>query len=113
MIPTSAGAPLEEDLLNNYFRSLVNHFFKILPMRENEDKSLTTYMRSLQVELLGCKEFLVPMTTDASYLTLLSILQFLIDNPETSVQEVRREVFGAISICNRLRDTYAPEEVVG
>ena len=102
MIETSAGTPITSELLRNYFKSLVNQFFKILPMRENEEASLQTYMQSLQVELLGCQELIGEYRNNASYLTLLSILQYLIDNPGCSAREVKREVFKCISICNKL-----------
>lgn len=107
MIETAAGKPISSKLLHNYFRNLVNQFFKILPIRENEEASLSTYMRSLQIELLGCEEFVPGLGTDAAYLTLLVILQYLIDNPECTVREVKREVFRAISICNKLKASYA------
>lgn len=109
MIETSAGAPVALELLRNYFKSLVNQFFKILPMRENEEASLQTYMQSLQVELLGCQKLIGRYRNDASYLTLLSILQYLIDNPDCPVREVKREVFKCISICNRMKSQCVEE----
>ena len=107
MIATTAGIPIDSEILHNYFRNLVNHFFKILPIREQKEESLTTYMQSLQAELLGCRELVSAIHNDAAYLTLLSILQYLIDNPECTVREVKREVFRAISICNKLKAQYA------
>ena len=107
MVETTAGMPIDAEVLHNYFRNLVNHFFKILPIREQNEESLTTYMQSLQAELLGCKGLVSAIQNDASYLTLLSILQYLIDNPECTVREVKREVFRAISICNKLKSQYA------
>ena len=107
MVETTAGMPIDAEVLHNYFRNLVNHFFKILPIREQNEESLTTYMQSLQAELLGCKGLVSAIQNDASYLTLLSILQYLIDNPECTVREVKREVFRAISICNKLKVQYA------
>lgn len=107
MVETTAGMPIEAEVLHNYFRNLVNHFFKILPIREQNEESLTTYMQSLQAELLGCKGLVSAIQNDASYLTLLSILQYLIDNPECTVREVKCEVFRAISICNKLKAQYA------
>lgn len=101
-----SGVDIDTGLLNNYLGNLVNRFFKILPMREADDSSLSTYMRSLQVELLGCKSLVIALENDASFMTLLSILQYFIDNPEISVASVRREVFHAISICNKLKETY-------
>ena len=111
MIDTALGVPLNTELLHNYFRRLVNHLFKILPMRENNEESLSTYMQSLQVELLGCKGFIPIINDDSNYLTILSILQYLIDNPSCSISEVRREVFRAISICNKLQARFLSEEV--
>lgn len=111
MIETTTGIPIEAEILHNYFKNLVNSFFKILPIREQNEESLVVYMQSLQAELLGCKALINPVQNNASYLTLLSILQYLIDNPECSVREVRREVFRAISICNKLEARYVSSEV--
>ena len=44
---------MDEMVLSNYLRNLVNLFFKILPIRESEEPSLTSYMVSLQTELIG------------------------------------------------------------
>ena len=111
MVSTTLGVPIDAELLHNYFRCLVNHFFKILPMRENNEESLTIYMQSLQVELLGCKGLVTAINNDSNYLTILSILQYLIDNPDCSVSEVKREVFRAISICNKLQSKFLSEGV--
>ena len=107
MIHVEDDFRVSHDLLSEYFRALVNRFFKILPIRESEDKSLTTYIRSLQIELTGCGAFIERLDRDPQYLSLLSVLQYLQDNPDCSVKEVRREVFNAISICNKLRDKYS------
>lgn len=98
-----AGGSVNVALLHDYFRNLVNRFFKILPIRESEEPSLQTYMQSLQAELLGMQELIPDVGGGSSYLTLLSILQYLIDNPECTVREVKREVFNAISVCNKLK----------
>ena len=94
------------ELIYNYFSSLVNCFFKILPIRESEEKSLVVYVESLKTELLGCGSLIQAINNDAGFLSLLSILQHFIDDPEYPVPKVKREVFKAISICNRLREQY-------
>lgn len=106
MIDTIIGVPISERLLNNYFNALVDSFFKILPIRENEEETLTTYMHSLQLELIGNKRLIKLLNNDARFLRLIAILQFLIDYPETPVPEVKREVFKAIRICNQLKAQY-------
>lgn len=110
MIETSVGTPIDSELLNNYFTALVNRFFKILPIREQESESLSVYIDSLQKELLGCKSLLNVIDNDPMYLTLLSILQHFSDNPQCPTKEVRREVFRAISVCNKLQKKYSKED---
>lgn len=109
MIHTTAGAPMDHAMLSGYLRSLVNRFFKILPIREDGESSLETYMRSLQAELLGCKALIIAINDDPLFVSLLGILQYLIDHPECSIVVVRREVFRAISICNKLNAKYAAD----
>lgn len=106
MIDTVVGSQVPDGLLENYFRSLVNSFFKILPIRESEEPSLSVYMESLQLELIGCKNFICGLDEDSSMLSLISILQYLIDNPDCPVSTVKREVFKAINICNKMKDRY-------
>ena len=103
MVKTNAGVPVTEELVRNFFKSLVNRFFKILPMREQNEGSLVTYMNSLQLELLGAQNLLGELRNDTAYISLLSILQYLIDNPDAAVQTVKREVFNCISLCNKLK----------
>ena len=107
MIQTKAGVPMDAMVLSNYLRTLINLFFKILPIWENGESSLDTYMRSLQVELIGCKELVDAINNDPMFLSLISILQYLIDNPSCPIPVVKREVFKAISICNKLKAKYA------
>ena len=111
-INTSAGVQISAALVNNYFRSLVNRFFKILPMRENNELTLAIYMHSLQMELFGYKSLVPAFGDNSLFLTLLSILQYLIITPECPVPDVKREVFRAIGICNKLSALYAEREAI-
>lgn len=107
---TISGHDIPDKMLDNYLASLVNQFFKILPIKESGEPSLKEFMRSLQVELIGCKNLMERLSNDSVYLSLIAILQYLIDN-ECDVPIVKREVFKAISICKKLRMKYFGEEV--
>ena len=106
-VETITGIELDGVFVKQYFRNLVNQFFKILPMWENSEPSLSVYMCSLQKELLGCKRLITLIDGDPSFISILAILQYLIDTPDTSVQKVRSEVFKAISICNKMEARYS------
>ena len=103
MAETIIGTKLDSEMVGNYFEVLVNQFFKILPMRENEEDSLPIYLESLRSELLGCNHIITELNHDPLFLSLISILQYLIDSPDITVRETKREVFKAISICNRIK----------
>ena len=105
-VNTTADTQLSPELVFNYFKNLVNQFFKILPMKESQEDTLPVYIDSLRSELLGCGNLIIGLASDPHYLTLLSIIQYLRDNPDCSVKTTKREVFKAISICNRFKARY-------
>lgn len=109
MMNTSTGTPMCASMFVSYMRYLVGRFFKILPIKESGEDTLTVYIDSLQSELMGCQRFLVTIQDDPEFITLLSILQYMKDNPDCSVKCVRREVFRAINICNRLKAVYSDD----
>lgn len=96
--------------LRNYMRSLVDRFFKILPMWEEGEETIPTYLDSMLIELSGFRSMMFALHHDHDFVTLIAIVQYLIDNPETTLRTVRREVFRAISICNKLSAKYGTKE---
>ena len=106
MTQTKYNIELPKDLVHNYCKNLVNLFYKILPMKENKEETIHTYMESLMFELVGARGVMTALHNDALFLSLISILQSMIDQPDCSVAETKREVFHAISICNKLKDRY-------
>lgn len=96
-----------DELVRNYFNSLINCFFKILPLRESGEETVPVYLESLKLEMLGCNNILKSIHNDARYLTLISILQYFIDHPNCRLYQVKREVFRAIRICNEISERYS------
>lgn len=105
-VKTVDGSSINQSLLPKYLKSLIDKFFKILPMREASEATLSTYMCSLRVELLGLGGLIPDLGENTLYLTLLSILQYLINNIDEPVEVVRREVFRAINLCSRMEVYY-------
>lgn len=114
MVQTTVGVPMDAKLLDSYLHRLVGRFYKILPLKEEGEKSLNVYIKSLQAELLGFNKVACVICNDSLILSLVSILQYLSDEPECETDIVRREVFHAISICKKLEEKYksVSEEVV-
>lgn len=101
---------IRNEVIHNYTTQLINRFFKILPMFENDETSRNVYMKSLQSEMLGFNDLIINTQGDATPVVLSGILQYLISNPATPIRDVKREVFRAISIIERFDKTYAGTE---
>ena len=101
---------MNSKLIENYFEYLINHFFKILPLKEGKENTLPVYIESLQAELLGFEKLFKSLNYNGSIVTLISILQYLIDRPECPTHVVKREVFKAISICEHLLKSYRGDD---
>lgn len=96
---------IPNELFNNYLKYLVNKMFKVLPMKEHEVKSLNSYLRSLQIELIGSTELIETLKNDPQFLSLMNTIQFFIDN-EFNNQTCKREVFKCIHILEDLQKKY-------
>lgn len=100
---TVRSIDVNSELVANKIGGYIGQFYKILPIKESGENTLVSYMSSLQREMLGCKELICALKNDQQYLTLLSILQYLIDN-ECDVGTVKTEVFKSISILKKLQN---------
>jgi hypothetical protein len=96
---------IPNELFNNYLKYLINKMFKVLPMKENEVKSLNEYLRSLQIELIGSTELIGVLKNDPQFLSLMNTIQFFIDN-EYDNKTCKREVFKCIHILEDLQKKY-------
>lgn len=110
MLNTSTGIQMDSKFISHYFEMLVDSFFKILPMKEDGEKTLPEYLRGLQIHMLGCKRLIDSIDHNSRYVVLLSILQYFIDNPGCEVAEVKSQVFAAIQICKKLAKKYSGGE---
>lgn len=113
MVTSTIGVSVDETLVAKYFNTLVNKIFKILPIIENREESITVYMESLGVELSGFQSLLPSVGEDPSYLSLLSIYKWLsenVDNADEKYKVIRREVFHAISLCKKMHTQFLQVE---
>ncbi len=106
---TDKDIELPDAVVCKYFNALIGQFYKILPIKESGEPSLAKYIESLQREMMGCRDLIVTLEYDEAYLSLLSILEYLINN-DCDIRVVKSEVFKAIGICKKLQQKYNVEE---
>lgn len=104
---TKYGMDFSRKMKKSRVDELINQFYKILPMKENNSATLSQYIGSLLRELLGMKELMLEWQDDGQYITLCGILQFFLDHPDVTTETVRSDVFKAINIIKRLQKKYS------
>jgi hypothetical protein len=97
---------LDDNCFINYLTFLKDKLYKSLCLKEEESNTLFEYMSSLQRELIGSKELIVFLKNDARFISLLSKVQYLISEPNTSHKVFKQEIFSSISIVEKLIDKY-------
>lgn len=89
----------------NYFKFLINKTYKILPLKEENSKTLTSYLESYLRELVGNKELVSLMVNEPRFITVLNTMQFLIAE-EYSIEVCKKEVFKCIHILEEINEKY-------
>lgn len=87
-----------------YLESVVNSIFKILPLYEEKNVGIQTYIESLLFELEGLQE-VIKVEHSAEYLSLLFTLASVkkeIDKPDSKKQTIKREIFKCINIVKNM-----------
>lgn len=99
---TICNIEINDELFTKKLAAMVNQFYKILPIKESGEPTLESYLKGLQREMLGCKSLILALENDAQYLSLLAILQYMIDN-DCDVATVRSDVFKSIGILKKMQ----------
>lgn len=103
---TKYGIDVSNAMFDNKLDALVNQFFKILPIKESGEPSLQPYMEGLLREMLGMQELIRALEHDAQYMSLLSILQYMVSH-DCDVASTKSDVFKAIGIIKKLKTKFA------
>ena len=102
---TKYDIEISDTLFANKIRRYVNQFYKILPIKESGEPTLQNYMESLLREMLGSKALITALDDDPQYITLVSILEYMVDS-DCDVATVKTEVFKAINILKQMEQKF-------
>lgn len=92
------------DKLVVYLNSVVNSVFKILPLYEEQNVGVKTYIESLLFELYGLEDA-VALEHSYEYISLLSTLESVkkeVAKPDSKKTIIKREVFKCINIIKNM-----------
>lgn len=87
--------------LDSYLHNLINKVYKILPMKEEQCDTLTSYILSLENELIGCYELWDILDNIPQFLAVINIIKYL-SIEEYDISTCKREVFKAIHLIEKV-----------
>jgi hypothetical protein len=93
-----------KEKLVTYLNSVVNSVFKILPLYEESNVGIETYVESLLFELYGLDK-VVDVKNSYEYISLLSTLESVkveVTRKESKKSVVKREIFKCINIIKNM-----------
>lgn len=100
---------MKSEIFANFTELLVPRFFKILPLFEEKNEGLQSYVESLVFEMHGLYWTIEEIQANGNYLSLLSTLESICDEisicDENSQSIIKREVFRSIEIIKQLKPT--------
>lgn len=92
-------------MLYVFIHGLTGRVFKMLPLKEAEDKGeevyLDVYIESLARDMYGATETFPELKTMPGYVSALNIIEFLLHNSFTK-STCKREVFKILGILNNI-----------
>lgn len=95
---TKYDKEIPPELLVEYFEKLTGRVFKILPMREEEIDTLSSYIEYLVIELNGGQRLIV---NDLSFLELMMNLESL-EDLMCDMPKFKSQVFKCVKLCKKI-----------
>lgn len=108
MIEVNFGE-LPEQSFHRYFEYMIGKIYRILPMKEEGCETLTSYLESLRVQMIGSYSLYRQLIEEPQFMSALHIIEYLIDN-EYDVKTCKREVFKAIRLIESVNKKYFAKE---
>lgn len=93
-----------KEKLITYLNSVVNSVFKILPLYEENNIGIETYVESLLFELYGLDK-VIDVKNSYEYISLLSTLESVkveVARKDSKKSVVKREIFKCINIVKNM-----------
>jgi len=95
-----------------YLDMITGRVFKILPMKEQETRGmsvfLSDYLSSLANEMVGATVTFSCLSSDSDYIAVVNTINGLAIT-ESSVALIKREVFKALNLLNRISTRFGGE----
>lgn len=90
------------NIKEEYLRSLIPKFFKILYIKEQQPETLYIYLDSLRIELIGFQQSFDELNVNLRFQSMINIINYFCSNNELEHKVIKREVFKCIDLVNKM-----------
>jgi hypothetical protein len=94
------------ELFSNYLEYLISQVYKILPMSEQNDRTIIPHLMSLQVEIIGNIELMKEIKYDGNFQKVLANIEYLIHNNNLAIYQIRKIVLNTTNIIKKIKEKY-------
>lgn len=71
---------MNDEILITYLQSTIGKLFKIMPLNEEYNSTIKTYIESLKIELIGALSNFPRLKLDGNFIGITNTLEYLIQN---------------------------------
>lgn len=90
--------------LINYLNFLINRVYKCLPMKENEEPTLSLHINSLLREIIGNQNLIVQLKNNANFVSLIGKLNYLAITKNIDLKTYRKDIFDCIALIEKIKE---------
>jgi hypothetical protein len=94
------------ELFSNYLEYLISQIYKILPMSEQNDRTIISHLMNLQVEITGNLELMKKIKYDGNFQKVLANIEYLIHNKDLEIFKIRKIVLNTTNIIKKIKEKY-------
>lgn len=98
-VQTNLG-PISKEQYDEYCKKKIGKIYKLLPLKEEHNPTLYSYINSLLVELYGSRKIIPRFASDPEFIMMICSIAGLESTDDLSV--FRSKVFECIEVCKKL-----------
>lgn len=84
-----------DEILTTYLESSIGKIYKIIPLNEEYNNTIKTYIKSLKIELSGALSNFARLRFDGNFMGIINTLEYMIKN-DFDNETCKREIFKCI-----------------
>lgn len=92
---------MKDESTNLFLVNMIGSVFKVLPLYESNSETLSEYVESLYIQLVGGQETYKELKTNQEYVSIINVIQFFKTN-EYNKKTCKREILKCVNLLEKI-----------